>query len=105
MKRILAIFLIVAVCVAVPDFAHVQIPADFSHCLSVQAAIAAPSYRINEWCGLRRYSRAEFYRMKARGDAPDTIGEGRMTRITPDADARGLKQQERKAKAKQSEAA
>jgi Flp pilus assembly protein protease CpaA len=47
MKRILAIFLIVAVCVAVPDFAHVQIPADFSHCLSVQAAIAAPTESTN----------------------------------------------------------
>jgi hypothetical protein len=37
--------------------------------------------------------------MKSRGDGPDTIGEGRMTRVTPDADARWLKKQERKAKA------
>ena len=61
--------------------------------------MTSPSYTINEWCSLRRYSRAEWYRMKSRGDGPDTIGEGRMTRVTPDADARWLKKQERKAKA------
>jgi hypothetical protein len=56
-----------------------------------------PSFRINEWLALRKYSRAEWYRLKARGDAPDVIGEGRMQRITPDADARWLRNQERKA--------
>jgi hypothetical protein len=56
---------------------------------------ARPSFTINEWLELRRYSRAEWYRMKARGDGPGTIGEGRMTRITPDADARWLRKQER----------
>ncbi len=59
--------------------------------------MTAPSFRINEWLALRKYSRAEWYRLKARGEAPDVIGEGRMTRITPDADAKWLRQQQRKA--------
>jgi len=59
------------------------------------------SYTINQWCALRKYSRAEFYRMRNRGDAPLIIGQGRMSRITPDADAEWLKAQERKAKALQ----
>jgi hypothetical protein len=59
--------------------------------------VAAPSYTINEWLELRKYSRAEWYRMKARGDGPDTIGEGRMTRITPEGDAKFLREQKRKA--------
>jgi len=66
--------------------------------VSIASAIAAPSYTLNEWLRLRRYSRAEWYRMKERDDAPDVIGEGRMQRITPDADAKWLKSQERKAK-------
>jgi hypothetical protein len=56
-----------------------------------------PSFRINEWLALRKYSRAEWYRMRARGDGPDVIGEGRMTRITPEADAKWLRKQKRKA--------
>jgi hypothetical protein len=60
-------------------------------------AIAAPSYRINEWLALRKYSRAEWYRMRARAEAPDVIGEGRMQRITPEADAKWLREQQRKA--------
>jgi hypothetical protein len=56
-----------------------------------------PSFRINEWLALRRYSRAEWYRMKARDEAPTVIGEGRMQRITPEADAKWLRAQERKA--------
>ena len=59
-----------------------------------------PSLTIREWCGLRKYSRAEFYRMKARGDAPLIIGEGKRSRITPDSDAKWLKEQERAARAK-----
>lgn len=88
-------------------------PADFlAHGLLVKASIASVaaiipgcSYTINEWCALRRYSRAEFYRMRARGDGPDTIGQGRMTRILPSADAKWLKAQERKAKTEQTKAA
>jgi hypothetical protein len=114
MKRLLSIFLMIVVVFAGAAIAApllTSAPADlFVHCLSVKAsiasiAIAAPSYTINEWCQLRRYSRAEWYRMKARGDGPDTIGEGRMTRIPPDADARWLRKQERKAKAEQTKAA
>jgi hypothetical protein len=55
------------------------------------------SFRINEWLALRKYSRAEWYRMKARGDGPETIGKGRMERITPEGDAKFLRQQRRKA--------
>jgi hypothetical protein len=43
--------------------------------------------------------------MQFRGDGPDTIGKGRMRRITPGADAKWLKAQERKAKAEQTKAA
>jgi hypothetical protein len=62
----------------------------------------APSYTLNEWLALRKYSRAEWYRMKVRGEAPQTIGEGRLQRITPNEDARWLREQERKAKAETS---
>ena len=119
MKRLLPIFLVIAIvfAAAVPALAalapipvlaaSVPIPVDlFTHHLSIASiAIAAPSYAINEWCALRRYSRAEFYRMQFRGDGPDTIGKGRMRRVTPNADARWLKAQERKAKAEQTKAA
>jgi hypothetical protein len=59
---------------------------------------AEPSYTINEWLALRKYSRAHWYRIQASGEGPDTIGKGRSTRITPDADARWLRKQERKSK-------
>jgi hypothetical protein len=105
MKRFLALFLvIVVVLVAAPGLAaSAPISADlFTHHLSIASiAIAAPSYTINEWCALRKYSRAEFYRMQQRRDGPDTIGKGRMRRITPGADAKWLRAQERKAKAEQ----
>jgi hypothetical protein len=58
--------------------------------------MADQSFTITEWCKLRRYSRSEFYRIKARGEAPDTIGVGRATRITPDADKRWLADMEAK---------
>ena len=54
------------------------------------------SYRLNEWLALRKYSRAEWYRMPPE-DKPDVIGEGRMQRITAEADARWQKRQQRKA--------
>jgi hypothetical protein len=59
--------------------------------------MTAPSLTINEWLALRKYSRAQWYRMRARGDGPDTIGEGRMQRITPEGDARWLREQQSKA--------
>ena len=68
------------------------------HLSVTSVAVTAPSYTINQWCELRKYSRAEWYRMRARGDGPDTIGTGRMTRVTPAADARWLRKQERKAR-------
>jgi len=114
MKRLLFLFLMTIVVLGfsgatfvAADPAALSVPPDlFAHSISIASiAIAAPSFTINEWCALRRYSRAEFYRMKARGDGPDTIGQGRMTRIPPDADARWLKKQERKAKAEQTKAA
>jgi hypothetical protein len=39
--------------------------------------------------------------MKQRGDGPQTYGQGRMERVSAEADARWLLEQERKAKAKQ----
>jgi hypothetical protein len=53
------------------------------------------SYTLNEWLGMRKISRAQWYRMPER---PDVYGKGRMQRISSDADARWLKRQERKAK-------
>jgi hypothetical protein len=58
----------------------------------------SPSFRINEWLALRKYSRPHWYRLKAAGNAPDTIGTGRTTRITAEADARWLEKQEREAR-------
>jgi len=118
MKRFLICLFIAAVFAAAPELAFAfvapapaSVPIDilagstsaplnlFTHHLSVASiAIAAPSYTINEWLKLRRYSRAEWYRMKARSDTPDVIGEGRMQRITPDADMRWLRKQQRKSK-------
>jgi hypothetical protein len=115
MMRFLTCLFVAAVFATAPDSAFafvapasVSIPVDlFTHHLSVVSAhhlsiasitVAAPSYTINQWCELRKYSRAEWYRMRARGDGPATIGTGRMTRVTPAADARWLRKQERKAR-------
>jgi hypothetical protein len=109
MKRpLVALFLFMTIVVlgfsgatfVAPDLLALSVPPDlFAHSISIASiAIAAPSFTINQWCELRKYSRAEFYRMKARGDGPDTIGQGRMTRVTPGADAKWLKAQERKSK-------
>jgi hypothetical protein len=57
----------------------------------------ALSYRLNEWLALRKISRAEWYRMPP-GEKPDVYGEGRMQRISSEADARWLRSQERKSK-------
>jgi hypothetical protein len=98
MKRFLALFLIiVAILLAEPAISSPDLFVHW-HASVASVAIAAPSYTINEWLKLRRYSRAEWYRMKVRGNAPDVIGEGRMQRITPEADSRWLRKQERKAK-------
>jgi hypothetical protein len=58
---------------------------------------ASPSYTLNEWLALRRYSRASWYRLKAVGNTPKLIGTGRLQRITAEADRRWLREQERKA--------
>jgi SLT domain-containing protein len=102
MKRpILTLLLVALLAVAVASVPAIASP-DQYHCLMAATAIAAPSYTLNEWLALRKYSRAEWYRMKARGDGPLTIGEGRRQRITPNEDARWLREQERKAKAETS---
>jgi len=62
------------------------------------------SYTLNEWLALRKYSRAQWYRMP-REDKPELIGTGRMQRITAEADARWLRKQERKSKLRTNEAA
>ena len=66
--------------------------------------MVGPSFTINEWCKHRRVSRAEYYRMRARGDAPRTYGEGRMQRISPDADAEWLRKQEAESVARETAA-
>ena len=59
---------------------------------------SGPSFTLPEWLNHRRVSRAQFYRLKKAGNAPDMYGTGRAQRISSEADARWLKQQERKAK-------
>jgi hypothetical protein len=56
------------------------------------------SKTINQFCAKHQYSRPHWYRLKARGEAPDTIGEGRATRITAEAEDRWVEQQEAKAR-------
>jgi hypothetical protein len=104
MKLLLAIsLLIVVVFAAAPILAaSAPVPVDlFTHHLSVASiAVTAPpalSYTLNEWLALRKYSRAHWYRMTP-DERPEVIGRGRTQRITAKADARWLKQQERKSK-------
>jgi hypothetical protein len=58
--------------------------------------MAVLSYRLNEWLALRKISRAQWYRLPP-DEKPDVYGDGRMQRISSEADARWLKRQERKA--------
>jgi hypothetical protein len=103
MKRLLAIFLLIIVVFAAASIlaALAPISADIlTHHLSVEVAsiaIAGPSFTLNEWLKHRRISRAQWYRMPP-DEKPATYGEGRMQRISSDADARWLKAQERKSK-------
>jgi hypothetical protein len=102
MNRFLSVFLvIVAVLATAPALAaSAPIPVDlFTHHLStaaIAAVITPGSFTLNEWLAHRRYSRAQWYRMPP-ADRPDVIGEGRMQRISAEADARWLRKQERKA--------
>jgi predicted DNA-binding transcriptional regulator AlpA len=59
---------------------------------------AKRSFTIIEWCAMRGYSRGFFYRLRERGDAPETIGVGKAQRVSDEADARWLKRQEAKAR-------
>jgi predicted DNA-binding transcriptional regulator AlpA len=56
------------------------------------------SFKINEWCEMRGYSRPYFYKLRNEGYAPEVIGEGKAQRITDAADARWVKRMEQKAK-------
>jgi hypothetical protein len=55
------------------------------------------SYTLPQWLARHQLSRGHWYRLKKAGNAPDTYGTGKAQRISPAADARWLKQQERKA--------
>jgi predicted DNA-binding transcriptional regulator AlpA len=52
------------------------------------------SFTIDEWCRARRMSRAMFYQLQARGDAPRTYRVGRQQRISPAADAEWVAKRE-----------
>jgi hypothetical protein len=56
------------------------------------------SWTVLEWCAMRGYARAYFYKLRKAKNAPETIGEGKAQRITDQADARWLKRQVQKAK-------
>jgi hypothetical protein len=60
-----------------------------------------PSFTVPQWRKHRAMSRSEWYRRRQRGDnLPDTIGEGRLARVTPAADAKYLAAEKRKARSK-----
>ncbi len=52
------------------------------------------SYSIQSWCDRHEFSRAYFYVLKARGEAPRTFDAGRCKRITPAADAEWMAERE-----------
>lgn len=60
------------------------------------------SYTLPQWLARHQLSRGHWYRLKAANNAPDTYGTGKAQRISPAADARWVKAQERKAKQSQS---
>jgi hypothetical protein len=60
-------------------------------------------FTISEFCERWGWSRPYFYAMRRAGDAPDVIGEGKGQRISDVAEARWLKRQEAKAKARKAE--
>jgi hypothetical protein len=104
MKRLLSIFLVIAVVLAAAPVLAASAPISvdlFPHHLSIASiAVTAPaalSWTLNEWLALRKYSRAQWYRMPP-DERPELIGKGRMQRITFQADARWLRKQERRAK-------
>jgi predicted DNA-binding transcriptional regulator AlpA len=43
------------------------------------------SFSIDDWCELHGFSRAFFYKLDAKGEAPKTFKVGRLTRISWDA--------------------
>lgn len=45
-----------------------------------------PYMTVSEWCGLRRISRTQFYRLRSCGRAPDLLYIGSKPVITPAAD-------------------
>jgi hypothetical protein len=57
---------------------------------------AGASFTVTEWCAHRRVSRSGFYGMLARGTAPriHRVGKGRHPRISAEADAAWLAEQE-----------
>jgi hypothetical protein len=64
----------------------------------LRKTIQRRSWTVLEWCAMRGYARAYFYKLRKEKNAPDLIGEGKAQRITDAADARWLKRQEQKAK-------
>lgn len=58
-----------------------------------------PSHTINEWCALRRVSRAKFYELDRQGRAPRTHYVGVKRIISPQADADWLAAREAEAEA------
>jgi excisionase family DNA binding protein len=55
------------------------------------------SYSIDEWCRLHGLSRAFFYKLKERGEAPATFQVGRLVRISEDANRYWMAQKEAEA--------
>jgi predicted DNA-binding transcriptional regulator AlpA len=63
-------------------------------CSNMEMEMAMPSYTLAEWCELRRISRAMFYKLAAEGKAPQTHNVGIKRLISPEADARWLRDRE-----------
>lgn len=52
------------------------------------------SYSINEWCKMHGFSRAFFYLLQKRGEAPQTFHVGKLVRISEDANRYWVQERE-----------
>lgn len=55
------------------------------------------TYSIDEWCKMHGFSRAFFYKLQERGEAPNSFKVGRRVRISADANRYWLAQREAEA--------
>lgn len=49
------------------------------------------SFSINQWCAMHGFSRSFFYKLQARGEAPETFKAGSVQRISEEANGAWIK--------------